>query len=165
MSIKATGFTKANANLERLARSKPEAFARGLLKAGLLLQRESQKLCPVDTGALRASAYTKLNGQLVTVPDEKGSDSPQGLLGGAIAKVKGILSRLFGKKKLGKSAGLPKVTGMVDLEVGYTMAYAVYVHEGVGKRFRVGQAKFLEQPARELRGRMSGIVRDEVRRG
>lgn len=31
-----------------------------LFLAGLRLQRESQKLCPVDTGALKASAFTKI---------------------------------------------------------------------------------------------------------
>lgn len=31
----------------------------GLIIAGLKLQRESQKLVPVDTGALKNSAYTK----------------------------------------------------------------------------------------------------------
>jgi hypothetical protein len=30
----------------------------GLVMAGLRLQRESQKQCPVDTGALKASAFT-----------------------------------------------------------------------------------------------------------
>lgn len=41
-----------------------EAFRKGqplktvLLLAGLRLQREAQLLCPVDTGALRASAFT-----------------------------------------------------------------------------------------------------------
>lgn len=31
----------------------------GMLLGGLRLQRESQKLVPIDTGALRASAFTK----------------------------------------------------------------------------------------------------------
>jgi len=35
-------------------------LAQVLLLAGLRLQREAQKLCPVDTGALRASAFTRL---------------------------------------------------------------------------------------------------------
>jgi hypothetical protein len=34
---------------------------KALLKAGLFLQRESQKRVPIDTGALRASAFTKLS--------------------------------------------------------------------------------------------------------
>ena len=33
-------------------------LAQGLYMAGLRLQRESMRLCPVDTGALRASAFT-----------------------------------------------------------------------------------------------------------
>lgn len=35
----------------------------GLLKAGLFLQRESQKLVPIDTGALKASANTRIEGE------------------------------------------------------------------------------------------------------
>lgn len=35
-------------------------MGQALLRAGLLLQRESQKICPVDTGNLRASAFTRL---------------------------------------------------------------------------------------------------------
>lgn len=35
-------------------------IAQALLIAGLRLQRESQLLCPVDTSALKASAFTKL---------------------------------------------------------------------------------------------------------
>lgn len=35
-------------------------LSKALLKAGLFLQRESQKRVPIATGALRASAFTKL---------------------------------------------------------------------------------------------------------
>jgi hypothetical protein len=41
-------------------RSKHEkGLERGLVKCGLLLQRTSQKIVPVDTGNLRASAFTR----------------------------------------------------------------------------------------------------------
>lgn len=36
------------------------SLGKGLLLAGLRLQRESQLLCPVDTGNLRASAFTRI---------------------------------------------------------------------------------------------------------
>lgn len=36
-------------------------MAQALLMAGLRLQRESQSCVPVDTGALRASAFTRLD--------------------------------------------------------------------------------------------------------
>jgi len=39
-----------------------EGYVRGLKRAGLLLQRESQKIVPVDTGNLKASAFTRLEG-------------------------------------------------------------------------------------------------------
>lgn len=35
---------------------------RGLKRAGLMLQRASQKLVPIDTGNLRASAFTRAEG-------------------------------------------------------------------------------------------------------
>ena len=35
-------------------------FAQAILLLGLRLQRDSQQMCPVDTGALRASAFTRL---------------------------------------------------------------------------------------------------------
>jgi len=37
-----------------------KTMAQALLLAGLRLQRESQKLVPIDTGNLRASAFTRL---------------------------------------------------------------------------------------------------------
>lgn len=39
-----------------------DKVARGLKKAGLFLQRESQKVVPVDTGALKNSAGTRSEG-------------------------------------------------------------------------------------------------------
>lgn len=39
------------------------AAIRGLKKAGLRLQRESQKVVPVDTGALKRSAFTNTFGK------------------------------------------------------------------------------------------------------
>lgn len=51
--------------------------------------------------------------------------------------------------------------------VGYTQAYAIYVHENMEAIHPVGQAKFLEHPARELSdgGVLSGIVYEAMRKG
>lgn len=38
----------------------------------------------------------------------------------------------------------------VSVVVGFQAAYAIYVHENLEARHRVGQAKYLEQPAREM---------------
>lgn len=108
-------------------------ISRGVRKASLHLQRESQKLVPVDTGNLKASAFARVEGT--------------------------------GYNTVGS--------------VGYTAAYAIYVHENVqmklkgqprsGSRGKYwdpqgrAQAKFLEEPARRLAPELLKMIRDEGR--
>lgn len=49
--------------------------------------------------------------------------------------------------------------------VGYTQQYALYVHEDLEARHPVGQAKFLEQPARQMGKVLGSKVSELVRRG
>jgi len=49
--------------------------------------------------------------------------------------------------------------------VGFTQSYAIYVHENLKAKHRVGQAKFLEEPARELRRTLAKIVVTAVEKG
>ena len=58
------------AAIVRQAVSKGATLERGLVLAGLRLQREAQQLTPVDTGALRASAFTALEKDLESVSSE-----------------------------------------------------------------------------------------------
>lgn len=51
---------KKIATIVREALKKKVSLAKALLLAGLFLQRESQLLVPVDTGALKGSAFTKV---------------------------------------------------------------------------------------------------------
>lgn len=103
-------------------------MTKALLTAGLKLQRESQRLVPVNTGNLKASAFTSLNGR--------------------------------------------------NVQVGYTAAYAPYVHEmeqmklkgqprpkGEGRYWDPqgrGQAKFLEEPARRMGAELIAIVQAQL---
>ena len=96
-----------------------KGLRRGLLKAGLMLQRASQKVVPIDTGALKNSAFTRPGGT---------EENP-------------------------------------EVRVGYTQAYALYVHERLDTAHAKGKrAKFLEGPARELRGEITNIVVSEARK-
>jgi bacteriophage HK97-gp10 putative tail-component len=88
----------------------------GLLEAGLLIERESKPLVPVDTGNLRGSGYTRKSGEL-------------------------------------------------EVEVGYSAAYAVFVHEDLEAHHKVGQAKFLEQAVHENAGKVLDIVRNRAKVG
>ena len=58
MSI--NGIIGLNSKLRRHQYATERGLRKGLLKAGLALQRESQKIVPIDTGVLRNSASTRL---------------------------------------------------------------------------------------------------------
>lgn len=60
MSVNGVKEIQAAFNLKRKTHAK--GLRIGLLRAGLYLQRESQKLVPIATGALRASAGTRVEG-------------------------------------------------------------------------------------------------------
>lgn len=49
--------------------------------------------------------------------------------------------------------------------VGYTAAYAVHVHENLEAAHPNGQAKFLEQPLRELRHVLEGLITQALKGG
>lgn len=53
------GLKNLHQNLNKLAKKNKAGMARGLKKAGLLIQRESLALVPVDLGNLRASSFVR----------------------------------------------------------------------------------------------------------
>ncbi len=141
-----SGIDEIIRNLKRVDAQIGRGVARGLKRGGILLQRESQKIVPVDKGPLKASAFTRN-------------------VGGSGFKT--------------------------DIVVGYTTGYAVYVHgdlealHGAAYNEKYGalitdvdtgeerreklrgpnqQAKFLEQPARNLRPVILKIIYQEAKR-
>lgn len=116
---KLTGLEEIRKNLKVAENRVIRAFIRGMIKAGLHLQRESQKIVPVDTGVLRASAFTRREG----------------------------------------------VSSQTEVKVGYTAAYAIFVHEDLTAQHKPGKsAKFLEIPARENRREFIRIIKQEIER-
>lgn len=57
------------------------------------------------------------------------------------------------------------VEGETNIEVGYSTPYAIYVHENLRARHVVGQAKFIEAPARVYARTAHLIVAKELMRG
>lgn len=55
---------------QTLREATPDKLPETMLKAGLLIQRESQLLVPVDTSALKASAFTTVEEDLDRVATE-----------------------------------------------------------------------------------------------
>ncbi len=73
-----------------------------------------------------------------------------------VENVQAVISALEKLKKNGKK---------VSVIVGYTQDYAIHVHEDLEAFHRVGQAKYLEQPAREMEQELGQIVRDQIKAG
>lgn len=75
-----------------------------------------------------------------------------------ILSLKGTLNKL--KKKYGENSN-PSVS------VGFTQSYGIFVHENLAAHHPVGQAKFLEQPAREMgnSGEITRIVKTVIKQG
>lgn len=120
---KTDGLKAILQNFDAFEKGANAAIKAGLIKAGLFLQRKSQEVVPVDTGALRASAFTRV---------VQGSRSQLGQFTTAVA-------------------------------VGYTMFYAIWVHENLEAGHAPGKiAKYLEVPAKRFKRQMLRIVRDEV---
>jgi len=57
------GIAEVVKHLKEATEAMAKGCNRGLRRAGLLLQRESQKLVPVDYGVLKASAFTRAEGE------------------------------------------------------------------------------------------------------
>lgn len=52
-----------------------------------------------------------------------------------------------------------------SVSVGYTMNYALPVHERVRAKHTVGESKYLEKPFREYRTTIANLIKDALKRG
>lgn len=74
-----------------------------------------------------------------------------------ITKVEAVIAALRKKALL--------ATGSSAVRVGYTQSYAIYVHENLASFHPVGQAKYLEQPMRQLKNEFPKIIKQAMSRG
>jgi hypothetical protein len=130
-----TGLAEVLKKLKENQKRLGEGCERGLKKAGLALQRESQKLVPVDLGNLKASAFTRHSGEGLKTVVEVGYTASYALY---VHEAVGM-----------KLKGLPR-TG--------TGAKGNY-WDPQGR----GQAKFLEEPARRMEPELRKIIADEMK--
>lgn len=75
-----------------------------------------------------------------------------------IEKVNAVIQKL---KRLEKKYG-PVKTAVI---VGYTANYTIFVHEDMEAHHTVGQAKFLEEPARRLSKQLGKQIAEDVKQG
>lgn len=66
--------------------------------------------------------------------------------------------------KLNNKLSKAKREQKVSVRVSYSTNYAIYVHEDLSAQHPIGQAKFLEQPARDRRGEIKSIIQKAYKR-
>lgn len=144
---------KSDAYIKKVAAKAPIA----LTKAAFLIQREAQKKCPVDTGNLKASAFTIIDGLLKTTPGfgEKKTISVEAALREAQDKER--TQRIL-REQTDESRKESERDKRVDARVGFTASYAIFVHE-----LHPSKAKFLEEAVRENKGRIKNLILAELK--
>lgn len=177
-SIKWKGIDKVLLGLNKAIDKIEGQTVQGMLEAALLIQGEAQRITPVDTGNLKASAYV--------------------IWGGGKKKTRSRSNPTFTNKAAGKKgssrrfATISEHTSVISgrksrlistspfAEVGFTANYAAQVHENltarhgkvnkVGKgRFalhrvvQIGQPKFLEQAFVQNSRKVFAIIKRRAR--
>ena len=167
--IRVEGLDKALTQLNEAVRKIRFRTKQGMIKAGLYIQRQSQKLTPIDTGNLKASAFTVWGGGGRASAHFSGKDAAAMSMDHATA---------VAEERAAMPGGL-----MGDLSpsvsVGYSAAYAVYVHEdleashvktvkdkgkkGATMQMAVGEAKFLEKAVVNNLPEIIALITGEVK--
>jgi len=143
------GMEQVLANFKSAEKQIIKGLERGLKKGGLFLQRESQKIVPVDKGDLKGSAFTRF------LRRGKNADVIVGYTKLYAVYVHEDLEKLHGR----------------EYNQAYGKAHIRKTKSGkLDKRFREKllrgenqQAKFLERPAREKRREILGIIYKEAK--
>lgn len=141
--MKVEGLNKILTNLKELPLAQGavgKGVERGLKKSGLMIFRDAQKEVPVDTGNLKGSGFTrKLEGAGITTKVGVGYTASYGI------KVHEDLSVTHGRAYNRKHAD--------DIAAGL-----------LSSRGENQKAKFLEDPAKRLRGDVLRTISKEVQK-
>lgn len=169
MPTKLTGLADWQRDMRNQIKRIPGATAQGLISAGLILQAEAQKLTPVASGNLRASAFTIWEGgENNTTPSWHATTKvyEKNARGGWTKVVERALTpdeldnlQDAMEQGVATARGIAKKMRVV---VGFGAAYSVFVHE-IDAEHRVGQWKFLETAAYQNMDRMINAIVQRAR--
>ena len=164
-STKLKGLSEWSAQMSREIKRIPGVTQQGLIAAGLILQAEAQRLTPVASGNLRASAFTVWEGgENNTTPEWKDTTkvySKNAKGGWTKESERALTPEELAELQESMEQGVQAAKGMakgMKVIVGFGASYSIFVHEMVDNQHRVGQAKFLEAAARENMDRMVNAI-------
>ena len=155
-AIRVKGLDKTLVKLNKEMKSIRFKTKKGLINAGFLVQRASQKIVPRDYSNLAASAFT-VWGPESTIVRGAGGKSFKGPQAGAMSSDH---NRIVSQEKM----SLPKGDINPQVEVGFSAYYALYVHEDLNAKHKSGkEAKFLQRALERNYGRILSIVSGSVK--
>ena len=150
-------LAKVQANLNKAIAKKFARAKRGLIKAGIFILGESIRETPRDTSNLRASGYVLWNMvEEIRVAPKQPSSAKASRSDAAVQEANY-------SRRVAETA-IPEI-GKFRVEIGFVAYYAVFVHEGVDKNFRMGKAKFLSDPVHRNHKEILKIIQKEDKRG
>ena len=176
-SIHWEGIDKVIKNINKEIEKLEKVTVQGLLEAALLVKGDAQRITPVDTGNLKASAYVIWGGGKSPVKSQSNPtfSRSKGRKGSAkrFAKVAGMQSDIAQHNAVLNQRKKPSTN--LYAEVGFTARYALQVHERTGAshvkrgkvklfgknvnaKLQIGQAKFLEQAFVQNRNKILAII-------
>lgn len=154
------GVAEVTARLKKAGVVTTNAVGYGLVRGGQLLQALSQEICPVQTGNLRASAFTR-------------KIKPTEVIVGYTAdyavfvheNLDGAHGKAFNILHADEIAGAGKMmTNKKGRVVFVPTSKAGTAKGGMFPRGENQSAKFLEKPMRQNRGEIIDVVVDEAKR-
>lgn len=168
------GVDKVVRTMHSCHRKADRGAERGLKRAGMLLQRMSMEICPVQTGDLRDSAETRWDGagtktvvRVVYKTDyavyvhEDLTKAHGAAFNRKYARLIATRGRRLHKSKKGRFTKITARQQLRDKKGRFTGRTSTdVIKDPYFMRGEQQQAKFLEKPARENRGELIAVVRD-----
>lgn len=143
LGIRIVGEREALTRLNKQISSIVGLTQAGLIRGGLYIQRESQKIVPVRTGNLRSSAFTvwKDMGKVVlNVFNTRSTTGQRTSQVNAVTKAREIMTAS-------------------TVLTGYSATYAIYVHEDSNATHNAGKVDhFLSRVLSDRKGIMNAIL-------
>lgn len=141
-----TGIDQVLRNLNREIAGIKKRSKTGLIRGGLLVKRRAQQDTPVEFANLNNSAYVAWKGGPVEQANFRGPQAD-------------ILSQDHAPAVLEEQGQLRDL----QVAVGYTAFYGVYVHERMELKHTVGKAKFLEDALKRSEKDILRMVAEEAK--
>ena len=161
------GLSTVLRNLNKEIEGIKKRTRKGMIEAVLTVRREAQLICPHDTGNLNNSCYTVVSGGKSTSKTTYGTNprwKNEKKVGKRIIKIDTERLASDHSDALNEAQSHGNKDNIVGT-IGFSAAYAPFVHEMVDANFKKpgAQAKFLETPLKELSGKILQIIRDNAK--